>query len=176
MGDLYPKFDILAAMALTSEHFSNLFSGSSLGEVGAGSITADFPRWTNPRQYPCQGGRGKTSLIMLIRRQYLGGVQDAEDALVRYQTEQQRYVALEMGSTTAQASTALAIKQYQAGLSMYTSVLQAQSTQLTAEDNLAQSRAALTADLVSLYKALGGGWKDDGSAPSSPREAHSVDQ
>jgi outer membrane protein, multidrug efflux system len=45
--------------------------------------------------------------------------------------------------------------------------LQAQTTQLTAEDNLAQSRAALTADLVSLYKALGGGWKEDDLTASS---------
>ena len=51
---------------------------------------------------------------------------------------------------------------------MYTSVLQAQSTELTAEDNLAQSRAALTADLVSLYKALGGGWRPQDAAASSP--------
>ncbi len=50
---------------------------------------------------------------------------------------------------------------------MHTSVLQAQSTQLTAEDNLAQSRAALTADLVAVYKALGGGWKRDDLTASS---------
>ncbi|HEX3756888.1 MAG TPA: TolC family protein, partial [Rhizomicrobium sp.] len=55
-----------------------------------------------------------------------------------------------------------ALQQYRAGLVTYTSVLQTQSTRLTAEDDLAQSRAALITDLVSLYKALGGGWRQGG--------------
>ena len=50
-------------------------------------------------------------------------------------------------------------------------VLQAQTTDLTAQDNLAQSQAALTADLVAVYKALGGGWKDDSAGEALPREA-----
>jgi multidrug efflux system outer membrane protein len=88
--------------------------------------------------------------------------------LIRYQTEQQRFVALDSGAKTAARSTALALQQYRTGLVTYTSVLQAQSTQLTAEDNLAQSRAALTSDLVSLYKALGGGWKEGDFVETPP--------
>ena len=91
--------------------------------------------------------------------------------LVRYETEQQRFVALQDGVKSARQSTDLALQQYRAGLVIYTSVLQAQSTQLTAEDNLAQSQAALTSDLVSVYKALGGGWHEDddpGVTPPDP--------
>ena len=101
----------------------------------------------------------------------LGGIQNAEDALARYQTEQQRYVTLDGAAQTARQSTALALQQYKVGLTPYINVLQTQSTQLTAQDNLAQSRAALTADLVSLYKALGGGWKDDGDKAAKPETA-----
>ena len=71
------------------------------------------------------------------------------------------FVALDGAAKTARQSTALALQQYKTGLVTYTNVLQTQSTQLTAEDNLAQSRAALSADLVAVYKALGGGWKDE---------------
>jgi outer membrane protein TolC len=38
-------------------------------------------------------------------------------------------------------------------------VLTAQGTVLDAQNQLAQSDGSLDRDLVSLYKALGGGWK-----------------
>jgi outer membrane protein, multidrug efflux system len=167
VADLYPKFDLLAALTSTSNHFSNLFSGDGLGEVGAGAIT--WPIFSGGQIHANIRAKEEEDkqAYYAYQKAVLGGVQDAEDALVRYGTEQQRFVALEEGAKTARASTGLALQQYRAGLAMYTSVLQVQSTQLTAEYNLAQSRAALTADLVSLYKALGGGWKNDntGDAP-----------
>ena len=174
VADLYPKFDLIAALTITSSHFSNLFSGASLGELGAGSIT--FPIFHGGQIHANIHAKEEEEkqAYYAYQKAVLGGVQNAEDALVRYETEQQRFVALEQGAKTAQASTALALQQYRAGLAMYTSVLQAQTTQLTAEDNLAQSQAALTADLVSLYKALGGGWKDDDKDQSPPREANAL--
>jgi outer membrane protein TolC len=38
-------------------------------------------------------------------------------------------------------------------------VLDAQRSLLTLQDSLASSEASVSADLVSLYKALGGGWQ-----------------
>jgi NodT family efflux transporter outer membrane factor (OMF) lipoprotein len=167
VADLYPKFDLLAAVTFTSSHFSSLFSGDSLGEAGAGSITWPIFHGGQIHANIRAKEEEEKQAYYAYQKAVLAGVQNAEDALVRYETEQQRFVALQEGARTAQASTALALQQYRTGLVMYTSVLQAQSTQLTAEDNLAQSRAALTANLVSLYKALGGGWKEDDLAASS---------
>jgi NodT family efflux transporter outer membrane factor (OMF) lipoprotein len=173
VADLYPKFDLLAAVTFTSSHFSSLFSGDSLGEAGAGSITWPIFHGGQIHANIRAKEEEEKQAYYAYQKAVLGGVQNAEDALVRYETEQQRFVALQDGAKTAQTSTALALQQYRAGLTMYTSVLQAQSTQLTAEDNLAQSRAALTANLVSLYKALGGGWKEDNES-GSPREANAL--
>jgi len=161
VADLYPKFDLLAALTFTSSHFSSLLSGDSLGEAGAGSITWPIFHGGQIHANIRAKEEEEKQAYYAYQKAVLGGVQNAEDALVRYETEQQRFVALQQGAKTAAASTALALQQYRAGLAMYTSVLQTQSTQLTAEDNLAQSRAALTADLIAVYKALGGGWKDD---------------
>jgi len=38
-------------------------------------------------------------------------------------------------------------------------VLDAERTQLAAEDSLAQSRTVAATSLVAVYKALGGGWE-----------------
>ena len=45
-------------------------------------------------------------------------------------------------------------------------MLETERTRLSAEDSLATARASRLTSLISLYKALGGGW--DASAPSSP--------
>jgi outer membrane protein TolC len=45
----------------------------------------------------------------------------------------------------------------------FLTVLDAQRSLLAAEDELAQSDRAVSDDLVSLYKALGGGWGGDGA-------------
>jgi len=167
VGDLYPKFDLLAAVTFTGSHFSSLFSGDSLGEVGIGSIT--WPIFHGGQIHANIRAKEKEQrqVYYAYQKVVLGGVQDAEDALVRYESEQQRFVALQQAARIAQASAALALQQYRAGLAMYTSVLQAQSSQLSAEDSLAQSRAGLTADLVALYRALGGGWQEEDRTASS---------
>jgi NodT family efflux transporter outer membrane factor (OMF) lipoprotein len=164
MADLYPKFNLLAAVNLASNHFSNLFSSDSLNEAGLGSVM--FPIFHGGQIHANIRAKEEEEkqAYYAYQKAVLGGIQNAEDALVRYETEQQRFVALDGAAKTARQSTALALAQYRIGLVTYINVEQAQTTQLTAEDNLAQSSAGLTSDLVSVYKALGGGWKDDAAA------------
>jgi NodT family efflux transporter outer membrane factor (OMF) lipoprotein len=158
VADLYPKFDLLAAINFSSTHLSSLFAGGNLGEVGLGSITWPIFHGGQIHANIRAKEEEEKQAYYAYQKTVLGGIQNAEDSLVRYRTEQQRFVALQNAVKTASSSTALALQQYRVGLVTYANVFQAQSTQLMAQDNLAQSQAALTADLVSLYKALGGGW------------------
>lgn len=52
----------------------------------------------------------------------------------------------------------LAQELYKAGLSDFLSVLEAEKELYGSENELAQSEAAVSVNLVALYKALGGGW------------------
>jgi multidrug efflux system outer membrane protein len=63
----------------------------------------------------------------------------------------------------------IAKQQYAIGLVTYIDILQAQATELNAENQLTQAKAALAQDLTSLYTALGGGWSaDEGAAMKKP--------
>jgi outer membrane protein TolC len=53
----------------------------------------------------------------------------------------------------------------------FINVLQAQSALLMAQDQVAQSEQALDENLVSVYKAMGGGWSP--GAESASQESHS---
>jgi NodT family efflux transporter outer membrane factor (OMF) lipoprotein len=160
-ADLYPKFDLIAAASFTGSHLSNLLSGSNLGEAGLGSIM--FPIF--------HGGQIEANIrskkeeekqaYYAYSKSILGAVQDAEDALARYTTEQQRLVELQRAVDASRSSSTIALQQYRAGLVTYVNVLTAQANELSARDQQEQSRQAFAADLVSLYKALGGGWQEN---------------
>ncbi|HEX4533121.1 MAG TPA: TolC family protein, partial [Rhizomicrobium sp.] len=93
-------------------------------------------------------------------------IQDAEDALVRYQKEQHRFLSLRSAVETGRSSVALSKQQYNAGLVTYVNVLTSDQQYRQAQDQLVQSRQALAQDLISLYKALGGGWSSAGDQTS----------
>ena len=60
--------------------------------------------------------------------------------------------------TEAQRSLRLAELRYREGADSLLTVLDAQRTLFSAQDQLAQLRLARLSDAVNLYRALGGGW------------------
>ncbi len=53
----------------------------------------------------------------------------------------------------------LAQIQYKAGLADFLTVLDSERTLASNQDQLAQSQVSVTTNLISVYKALGGGWQ-----------------
>ena len=88
----------------------------------------------------------------------LAALKDVEDALVSLQGNRERLVRLQAAVTAATNADLLARHRYEGGLIDYRFVLDAQRTLLSTQDSLTVTRAALSADHVRLYKALGGGW------------------
>jgi NodT family efflux transporter outer membrane factor (OMF) lipoprotein len=167
VADLYPKFDLIAALSVAAPSLGALFNSSSLSEAGIGTIT--WPIFNAGKTEANIGAKTEeeNQAYYAYQKAVLGAVGNAEDALTRYATDQQRVVALGQAVTTAANSTQLAVQQYRAGFTNYTSVLQSQSQELTSRDTLAQAQGQLTGDLVSLFKALGGGWRDNVGAESA---------
>lgn len=92
-------------------------------------------------------------------------LEEVENALVAYAQEQLRRESLKAAATAAQRAVLLAQEQYVAGLVDFNNVLIAQRSLLALQDELARSEGTVTSNLVRLYKALGGGWQFQGSAP-----------
>jgi outer membrane protein TolC len=89
----------------------------------------------------------------------LSALQEVQNAMENYAQEQLRRQALEEATKAAKRAVFLAKDKYKAGLVDFTDVLDAQRSQLTYEDQLATSKGAVTTNLISLYKAMGGGWE-----------------
>ena len=65
---------------------------------------------------------------------------------------------MQLGVESARRASDLALTQYNSGLVDFQTVLNADRQLITLEDSLAVSDGEVTANLVRLYKALGGGW------------------
>ena len=158
---LYPSVDLLGLGSFGSNDITRLFNGRNALSAGVGLV-----QWNL-----FAAGRNQAN-IRIAREQYVQAVdsyrttvlrafQDVEDGLSRYATDQRRWTALNGSFKAAQDSFVIAQQQYEVGLVDYTTVYNSEAALLQNQDQLTQADGALAQDVVSIYKALGGGWSAD---------------
>jgi outer membrane protein, multidrug efflux system len=85
-------------------------------------------------------------------------LQDVESALVRYRTSRSRVERIQDAASASERAADLARLRFTGGVADFLQVLDAERTQLEAEDQLAQGRTDAATAYAALYKALGGTW------------------
>ena len=158
VSDLYPKFNLLGIASFTNDSPDSLLSTNRLNRIGVGLV-----RWPL-----LQGGRTRAQIriseeqrqqaYLAYQKSVLAAVRDADDAIARFDAGQARLETLREAETAAASSLDIARAQASNGLVPYLNVLYAETTLLDVQNQIAQSRLALAQSMVSLFKALGGGW------------------
>ncbi|HKP48846.1 MAG TPA: TolC family protein, partial [Gemmatimonadales bacterium] len=92
----------------------------------------------------------------------LRALQDVESSLVRYRTARTRLENLRDAADASERAANLARLRFTGGVADFLQVLDAERTQLEAQDQLAQSRTDAATAYAALYKALGGSWPANG--------------
>jgi NodT family efflux transporter outer membrane factor (OMF) lipoprotein len=161
VANLYPKFNLLGAVSLAAPTPGKVFEASSFGNLAAGMISWPVFQGGRVRANVHASEEQRNQAYLAYRKAVLSALEDAEDSLARYTAEQRRLVSLRDSLAAAASSRHIAEEQYRAGTVTFINVLTATTSELTAQDQLAQSTQALAQDLVSLYKALGGGWTEE---------------
>jgi NodT family efflux transporter outer membrane factor (OMF) lipoprotein len=158
VAQLYPSFNLFAATSLASTSLDDLFSSRSFNALGFGNVA--WPLFANGRLRANVRSteEQRNQAYFAYQKSVLTALQDAENALLRYSSERRRLVSLEESANAASSTLEIAEAQYRHGIVTFTDVLTASNAELDARDQVAQSRQALAQALVSLYKALGGGW------------------
>jgi len=100
----------------------------------------------------------------------LVAVGQAEDALSGFLRGREKTDFLRRAAAAAGRSAQLAFIQYREGQTDFTTVIVAEQNQLSQEDGLAQTRGAVATSLISLYRALGGGWEIRDGKPFVPQD------
>ncbi len=160
VADFYPSVRLNSGnVVLNALDPKNLWKGSSLQYVLGPSLSLPI----------FAGGRLKSTLeVREIQQQeaaiayhkaVLQAWHEVVNALVAYRTEQRRRMRLKDQVDHARRALALSRARYDAGVTDFISVLDAERTLLQAELEHAQSTTTVSTNAVQLYKALGGGWE-----------------
>lgn len=157
---LYPRITLSAQPALVSTALSSLLDwGSRNYAMGAGLLWPVF-EGGRLRADLARADARERELLLAYRKTVLTALRDVEDALARLAADDARAAAARAQAGQARAAEALARDRYQSGLTDYAQALAAGQGRIAAEDQLEQARGARAQDLVALYRALGGGWRD----------------
>lgn len=159
VADLYPRFRLSGAIGLESISTGDLIdAGSRSWRIGPGISWNIFDAGAVRRNIEVRSALQEQALVQ-YEAAVLAALAEVENALTDYVQEQLRRSALIAAVEAAERATELARDQYAAGLVDFSNVLISERALLTLQDNLALSDGTVTADLVRLYKALGGGWE-----------------
>jgi outer membrane protein, multidrug efflux system len=155
-AELFPKFTIIGSMGYQSEDSGTLFDGS-FWSLGPSALWRLFASGSLRAGVEVQKALQEQEVI-LYRQTVLGALQEVEIALVASTKEHAHRQALVKAVAANRRAVDLSEKLYAEGLTDFINVLQAQQSLFGTEDALVQSTAAVSTNLVALYKALGGGW------------------
>jgi outer membrane protein, multidrug efflux system len=109
--------------------------------------------------------------LAVYEKTALVSLQEAENAVVSYAQEQNRRRALAEEAADNRRSLQMADGLYAQGRVNYLDVLDARRSLYQSEDQLAASDQAVSLDLITLYKALGGGWEWQGQDSANERSS-----
>jgi len=169
-ADLFPHFSLFGSMGFTTAGstsppqsrnagLGDLFEGKSLGYSVGPSFSWDlfnYGRITNSIRV--QDARFQ-QLAVDYENTVLQAVQEVEDAMVAFARTQDQVAFLADAVAAYKSSVDLSMLQYREGLVDFQRVLDAQQNLARQQDNWVVTTGDVGLNLISLYKALGGGWE-----------------
>src|SRR6266511_979374 len=159
MADLFPKFSLTGVAGLQSISASDWFTGRSrYWSVGPTISWPIFDAGRIRANIEIRNAQQEQALNQ-YEKAMLAAFGDVEKSLVSYSREQVRQRSLAEAVASNRRAVEMANELYVRGLNDFLNVLDTQRSLYAAENDLAQSEATMAANLVALYKALGGGWE-----------------
>lgn len=157
-ADLFPKISLTGSLGLESDQLKSVTSWSNrFWSIGPSVSWPIFDAGRIRSNIRFQEAAEQEALIT-YGRTVLTALQEVQSALVAYAREQEHRKLLSDAVTADRKAVDLSNKLYTQGQIDYLRVLDAERSLLASETALAQSDEAMSSVLISLYKALGGGW------------------
>jgi len=158
-ADLYPTIVINGTLGWDTQDLGKLFESQSF----MGNIAPNF-KWNilnygrivnNVHQQQAH----TQELIATYQNQVLTAAQQVQTALRGFIRSREQTDDLAWSVQAAVAATAVGVKQYKAGTVPFNTVFNLETTQVQQQDQLAIARGNIALNLISVYRALGGGWE-----------------
>jgi multidrug efflux system outer membrane protein len=159
-ADLFPRVNVTGFVGFLSGDVGRLFGTGADNNAKAWSI-APTVSWAafdigsvraRLRASEAQSDAAAANYEKVV----LTALEDTENSFVAYSTRQTQLKSLSEQAQASRRATELADTQYREGVADFLVLLDAQRTQLDAEDSVAQAETDVNVSVVAIYKALGG--------------------
>jgi multidrug efflux system outer membrane protein len=161
VAEFFPKIGLTALMGKVSPELSAFTGGSA--NAWAAAAEASGPLFQGGRlvgQYR-QAKAVRDEELLRYRQSALIALRDVSDSLISREHLEDIRAQRARQVIALESAVKLSTERYTAGKASYYEVLEAQQQLFPAELNLARTQRDQLLTIVSLYKALGGGWQDE---------------
>ena len=156
----FPRISLTANIGSASSHLTDLFKSGSYGWSLAPQLL--LPIFDAGRNSAGLGSAnaGRDIAVAQYEKSIQNAFKEVSDALAARATLGDQFRAQQAQVNAESNRFKLADLRYQNGISSYLDVLDAQRSLFSVQQSLVQTRLAQLQSQVTLYKTLGGGWKD----------------
>ena len=169
VANFFPRIGLSALYGAQSPSMNHLLDNSfSIWNIAGGLVGPIFAGGQILETYHAQQALWEGTIAQ-YEQTVLVAFREVSDALVAKSTLVEQRQALEQQVGALQESVELALLRYNGGRASYFEVLEAEQLLFPAQDALAQTQRDQLLVVVSLYKALGGGWNLGDAQWSQPR-------
>jgi NodT family efflux transporter outer membrane factor (OMF) lipoprotein len=158
-AELYPAFNLLGTIGLSSLHTGDFFSSDSVTGTAGASFTWNILNYGRIKNNVRAQDARFQELAVNYQNTVLRAVQEVEDAMVGFLRTQEEAKFLSSSVQAYKRSVDLSLLQYREGLVDYQRVLDTQRFLTRSQETYAARKGDIVISLVAMYKALGGGWQ-----------------
>lgn len=161
---LFPTISLTADGGYVSSALATLLTPANrVWSIGAGLTQPIFQGGALVGQYRYSEARYR-ELLADYHKAVISALANVEDALIAVQQTSDQVARQREATETARRAYRFAQQQMRAGTINVLTLLSTETSLFNAEDALAQAKYARLQALVSLYQALGGGWRQEDHA------------
>ena len=158
-ADLLPAFSLVGSISLAAEDFADVWRADSFEGFGGPRFQWAIFNYGRIRNNVRVQDAVYQQQIAVYENTVLRAQREVEDAIAGFLGARREAVLLEMAVEASERAVELANLQYREGTVDYIRVLNAQQDLFLAQERSVGAHGAVASNLVTLYRALGGGWE-----------------
>jgi len=166
-ADLFPSVSITGLLGLNALTPGALNSGQAYYYNLGASIAWTLLDFGRIRSRISQNEARADAALALYEKTVLTALEETEGALITFDRDQRRAESLFKAAHASEQAAKLARARFEAGVTDFLNVLDAERQLLADRDGLAQAQTDAGTSLIAVYKALGGGWYEPAGATVS---------
>jgi len=170
----FPTLSLTGSVGSVSTDFSDFLSGPSKAWSVGANLAGPIFNFGGIKGQVDTAESGREEALLFYRQTILNAFQETNNALVGAQKKREEAEALVLRVKALRDYARLSRRRFDNGAASYIEVLYAENELFGAELNSVGTQAERFTQIINVYKAMGGGWVDIGTAIATPKPSQSM--